>query len=378
MKRWKSWILILITGLLCICSGCMILAAEEMDPAAFNQQTGTIEIRLEPAASGRPAEHVEFEAYRVADLVQSEFVFLEPYKDCTLKSSQIDQSEPMKEAIQFLKAHKTTPDATAIAGSDGSAYFEAIPYGLYLFVVSNPAQYELVGDFLGILPLWNAKEQKEESRITIRVKPNPIPDLQIQKIDPQNQPICNAKFVFAAYSDMEQTGMIAARSADTTTGTVVFRPNLGQTIYIKEISAPQGYQLSERLVKVAMDLDGSVYIDNQKKEAVDNLVTIQYENKPIDQPEPEPGQPAPTPTIPNKPDTTLTPGPGNNTPVVGQTSQASAPAYSATKPATATKTQAGLWLKVFGGALAILLGALAGIAYRRHHEHKPKRPSYLD
>lgn len=378
MKRWKSWILILIAGLLCIASGCAVLAAEEMDPAAFNQQTGTIEIRLEPAASGRPAEQVEFEAYRVADLVQSEFVFLDPYKDCTLKSSQIDQSEPMKEAIQFLKAHKTTPDATATAGVDGSAYFEAIPYGLYLFVVSNPAQYELVGDFLGILPLWNAKEQKEESRITIRVKPNPIPDVQIQKIDPQNQPICNAKFVFAAYSDTELTGMIAARSADTGTGTVVFRPNLGQTMYIKEISAPQGYQLSERMVKVAMDLDGSVYIDNQKKEAVENLVTIQYENKPLEQPDPEPEQPVPTPTIPNKPDTNSTPGPGKNTPVIGTTPSTSTPTYSATKPATATQTQAGFWLKVLGGALMILLGALAVVTYRRHQDPKPKRPSYWE
>ena len=375
MKQWKSLILILIAGVLCLSGTISILAAQELDPEQFNEQTGTIEIRLEPAASGRPSQGVEFEAYRVADLVQSEFVFLEPYQECSLKSSQLDQSEPMKEAIRFLKEHKTTPQASAEVDSDGSAFFKELPYSLYLFVVSNPAQYELIGDFLGILPIWNAEEQKEENRITIRVKPNPIPDVQIQKIDPDNQPICNAKFVFAAYNDAKKTGMIAAKSADTTTGTVVFRPNLGQTMYIKEITAPTGYQLSERLVKVTMDLDGSVYIDDQKKEPVDNLVTIPYENTPLTVRVPETNGDTPAPT----PDQQITtPGPGNNTPVIQTTPPTSTPTYSPTKPATATATQAGLWLSIGAASGGVLAAGALYLAWEKKKKPQRRRPSYLD
>ena len=58
MKQWKSLILILIAGVLCLSGTISILAAQELDPEQFNQQTGTIEIRLEPAASGRPSQGV--------------------------------------------------------------------------------------------------------------------------------------------------------------------------------------------------------------------------------------------------------------------------------------------------------------------------------
>lgn len=345
------------------------IAAAPGDPAddPDADQTGTVEIRLEPGKSGRSWNGVEFEAYYCAgiDLESGQLDWLEPYKGCTLDTESFSSTQAVQEAITYLAGRKTEPAATAAVNEAGVAVFENLAYGLWLFSVSKPAEYDLVGSFLAILPCWNEEEERFETHLSVRAKANELCDIAIRKTDPEGQPIVGKEFVFASYLDRELTRMAASVSGDPATGLARFRPCLGQTFYLKEISAPQGYVLSDRIVKVTMDKDGSLYVDNVKKKPDSSmLVAIDYENKPV----------------PDTPQTSKTPGDSpasekeiltshlteKETLVPGPTGKA--PAGPQTKPATSLFTGRGKWLVLAVGALAasgLLLGMSIMLKKRR-------------
>lgn len=366
IKLWTKRIFLLILSLLLGSFSLLSLthSIAANDEVSLDQQTGRIEIHLEASKSGRSWNGVEFAAYRCADvdLQASKLEYLEPYTDCRLDADSLYSSQAIEEAITFLSSRKTEPTAKAAVNNEGVAAFENLPFGLYLFCVSQPAEYDLIGSFLTVLPLWNEQEERYETSLSVRAKANALPDLQIRKIDSSSLTITGREFVFAAYTDKELTQMSASVSGNTQNGLATFRPCLGQTIYIKEIKAPSGYVLSDRIVKVSMDIDGSVFVDNVKKKPDQDLViTVEYENKsvpPADQDSGTSQKPGPAPEN-QKPSTgqtqTGTPGP------TGQ-----APAYPSSKPSTGTWSGQSTWLMICVAAIASLgLLLVCSLIYRK-------------
>ena len=101
-----------------------------------------------------------------------------------------------------------------------------------------------------------------------------LTDIQVNKIDGQTQQnIVHNDFEFTLYSDEKCQNPLKTVKADINKGTVTFTDlAYGQIVYLKETKAPQGYQLSDEVVKIV--------IDNQL-EGIGNIHSLQYENSRI-------------------------------------------------------------------------------------------------
>ena len=85
----------------------------------------------------------------------------------------------------------------------------------------------------------------------IEMKDMPIlKNIKIIKVDAESKEVIKDKFTFAIYEDQEGTKLIKEVKSDKEEGTVIFEELRFGTYFIKEIKAPKGYELSDRVVKV--------------------------------------------------------------------------------------------------------------------------------
>ena len=118
----------------------------------------------------------------------------------------------------------------------------------------------------------------------IEMKDMPIlKNVKIIKVDAESKEVIKDKFIFAIYEDQEGTKLIKEVKSDKEEGTAIFEELRFGTYFIKEIKAPKGYELSDRVVKV--EINGKcVFIDDELTEESDNTVTFNFENKKIEVP----------------------------------------------------------------------------------------------
>lgn len=119
----------------------------------------------------------------------------------------------------------------------------------------------------------------------IEMKDMPIlKNVKIIKVDAESKEVIKDKFIFAIYEDQEGTKLIKEVKSDKEEGTAIFEELRFGTYFIKEIKAPKGYELSDRVVKV--EINGKcVFIDDELTEESDNTVTFNFENKKIEVPQ---------------------------------------------------------------------------------------------
>ena len=98
-----------------------------------------------------------------------------------------------------------------------------------------------------------------------------LTDIQVNKIDSQtHQNIVHNDFEFTIYSDEKCQNPLKTIKANINKGIVTFTDlAYGQTVYLKETKAPQGYQLSNEVVKIVID---------DQLEGIGNIHSLQYEN----------------------------------------------------------------------------------------------------
>lgn len=105
-----------------------------------------------------------------------------------------------------------------------------------------------------------------------------LKDIIVIKADSSTkEAITNAKFTFGLYEDPECTKLIKQMDSNKEDGTVAFEDLRYGTYYIKEIKAPRGYQLSNRIVRIAID-DKGVFVDGEKLEEKDSVYSFTYYN----------------------------------------------------------------------------------------------------
>ena len=71
--------------------------------------------------------------------------------------------------------------------------------------------------------------------------------------------------------------------SDIENGIVEFNELRYGTYYIKEITAPQNYMLSDEIIKVEINDEG-IFINGEKYEETEETVTIEFENEFVDTP----------------------------------------------------------------------------------------------
>lgn len=109
-------------------------------------------------------------------------------------------------------------------------------------------------------------------------------DIKLIKIDSNTkEPIINKDFIFGLYSDEECFDLIEEKHADITTGTIDFKDLEYGVYYLKEIQAPQGYDISMEVKKIEVKENG-VYVDDVLLENEDNVYIFTFENYESDVP----------------------------------------------------------------------------------------------
>lgn len=146
-----------------------------------------------------------------------------------------------------------------------------------LVEITAPYGYEITEEIE-----FTVSEEKETQRVEMKDMPI-LQDIKLVKIDSNTKEVIKDKFTFGIYEDAECTKLIKEVKSDKENGTVLFEDLRYGTYYIKEIAAPQGYVLSDKVIKVEMN-DKGTFIDNEKVESEDSVYTFEFENVPVDTP----------------------------------------------------------------------------------------------
>lgn len=140
--------------------------------------------------------------------------------------------------------------------------------------ITSPYGYEIAETIT-----FKVTEDKETQKIEMKDMPI-LKTLKIFKVDEDAGEIIKDKFTFAIYEDEECTKLIQMVDSDKKQGTVIFEGIRYGTVYLKEVSAPKGYQLSEKIVKIEIN-DNGVFADGELLEDDNSICTFTYYNKQI-------------------------------------------------------------------------------------------------
>ena len=113
----------------------------------------------------------------------------------------------------------------------------------------------------------------------IKMKDMPIlKTIRIIKADIETKKIIKASFRFAIYEDAECTKLLKEVNSVQENGTVIFDDLRYGTYYIKEIQAPNGYLLSDKIIKIEIN-DKGVFADGELLEEDNSVCTFTYFNQ---------------------------------------------------------------------------------------------------
>ena len=102
--------------------------------------------------------------------------------------------------------------------------------------------------------------------------------IEVVKVDSETKEIIKSNFKFGIYEDFECTKLIKEIESDKQNGTVVFDGLKYGTYYIKELKAPNGYQLSSKIIKIEIN-DKGTFADGELLEDNNSICTVTYYNQ---------------------------------------------------------------------------------------------------
>ena len=129
---------------------------------------------------------------------------------------------------------------------------------------------------------FEVSSDKETQKIVMKDAPI-LKNIKVQKIDSETKEIVKEKFSFGIFSDSECKNLIQELKSNKDDGYVEFKDLRYGTYYIKEVSAPQGYELSDKVVKVEIN-DKGTFVDDTQIEEKDNTISLNFEDKLIPTP----------------------------------------------------------------------------------------------
>ncbi len=126
---------------------------------------------------------------------------------------------------------------------------------------------------------FTVKTDKETQLIEMKDIPI-LKNIKIVKKDIDTQEIIKDDFKFGIFEDAECTKLIKEIESNMEEGTVTFENLRYGTFFIKEIQAPNNYQLSNEILKIEIN-DQGIFINGQVFDEADSTVTFTYYNRRI-------------------------------------------------------------------------------------------------
>lgn len=131
---------------------------------------------------------------------------------------------------------------------------------------------------------FTVTENKDTQKIEMKDIPI-LKNIKLTKIDSETKEIIKKNFSFGIYEDEACSKLIKEIKSDKENGTVLFENLKYGVYYIKEISSPKGYNLSEIVLKVEINDEGVFLNDHLLESKDDNEnYTFEFENSKITTP----------------------------------------------------------------------------------------------
>lgn len=241
---------------------------------------GSISITLEDSADGRSKEGVKLGVVPIATIENGTYVMNDIFVESGIDLNEIKTANEMEEkADQLSKMIPEDMEVTElITDENGKAVYEEVPVGVYLLYVLDVNEYEFIDPFMLAIPTWDEKGELFMYDLDVLPKHNQLPKIEVNKVDKSTKKnITSKEFEFTAYADPECKEKIETVKGDTAEGTALFMVDYGTT-YIKETAAPQGYVLSDEIVKIEVN-DNGIFVNDEEVTEEDKLLySIVYEN----------------------------------------------------------------------------------------------------
>ena len=211
--------------------------------------------------TNKETQHLEM-IDKVVEVVKTDFVTGEEVEGAELQVVD-EEGNIIDEWISSKEAHK-------VKGlKEGKTY--------QLLEKTCPYGYEIAESIE-----FTVSKDKETQKIEMKDMPI-LQSVKLIKKDSKNEEIIKDKFVFGIFEDEGCTKLIEEVESDKKQGIVLFENLRYGVFFIKELSAPKGYMLSDQVIKVEIN-DKGVFIDGEKVEGEDSVYTFEFYNTPIDTP----------------------------------------------------------------------------------------------
>ena len=143
---------------------------------------------------------------------------------------------------------------------------------------TTPYGYEIAEEII-----FTVTQDKETQKIEMKDMPI-LTDVQLIKIDAETKERICDDFVFGIYKDENCTELIEEVKSDKETATITFKDLRYNTFYIKEISSPDNYNLSDGVIKLEINDKGVFVNDIQLPKEENEIYSFEFENTKIETP----------------------------------------------------------------------------------------------
>lgn len=257
-----------------------ILPEEDLTKVPDNR-LGSISVELtDPYDKYLSKENVKFGVVQIADIVKGEYVLKDSYADKDLNLNEIKTAEEIDNVAKTLSKKVESPDYEMTTDEEGKATCKNLPVGVYLVYVEDLADYETISPFVVGIPTWDDEDEVFKYDVTVYPKHTALPRILVNKVDSvTGQNIKSNKFEFSSYAqeNCADSSKLETIAGDEQTGTAEFLIRYGTT-YIKESKAPQGYKLSDEVVKVEFTDKGLFVNGKEVKVDEEHKYSIVYQN----------------------------------------------------------------------------------------------------
>lgn len=225
-------------------------------------------------------ENVKFGIVQIANIEKGEYILKESFADDEIDLNKITKAEEIDNVAKTLSKKVESPDYEMSTDEEGKATCKNLPVGVYLVYVEDLADYETISPFIVGIPTWNDEDELFQYDVTVEPKHTALPRILVNKVDSvTGQNIKSNKFEFSSYAqeNCADSSKLETIAGDQETGTAEFLIRYGTT-YIKESSAPQGYKLSNEVVKVEFTDKGLFVNGKEVKVDDEHRYSIVYQN----------------------------------------------------------------------------------------------------
>lgn len=257
-----------------------ILPEEDLTKVPDNG-LGSISVELtDPYDKYLSKENVKFGVVQIADIVKGEYVLNESFADDEINLNEIKTADEIDKVAKDMAKKVETPDYEMTTDEEGKATCKNLPVGVYLVYVEDLSDFETITPFIVGIPTWDDEDELFQYDVTVYPKHTALPHILVNKVDSvTGQNIKSSKFEFTSYAqeNCADSSKIETMEGDPESGTAEFLIRYGTT-YIKESSAPQGYKLSDEVVKVKFTDEG-LFVNDKEVHVDDNhRYSIVYQN----------------------------------------------------------------------------------------------------